>query len=98
MVALVDGADAPAALEVLGRHGEGEPTATGDGRGVEVAVIDGPRALQNVLADLGAAGIDLHDAGMRRPTLDDVFLKLTGHKADKAADDSAADRNLEKAI
>jgi len=97
VVALVDGADAPAALEVLGRHGEGEPTATGDGRGVEVSVIDGPRALQAVLAELGAAGIDLHDAGMRRPTLDDVFLKLTGHKADKADDDSAADRKLEKA-
>jgi ABC-2 type transport system ATP-binding protein len=27
-------------------------------------------------------GIGLHDAGMRRPTLDDVFLQLTGHAAE----------------
>jgi ABC-2 type transport system ATP-binding protein len=67
-----------------------------DGRGLEVAVIDGPRALQQVLAALGDAGIRLHDAGMRRPTLDDVFLKLTGHKADKAAA-AADDAELEKA-
>jgi ABC-2 type transport system ATP-binding protein len=29
------------------------------------------------------------DAGMRRPTLDDVFLRLTGHAATE--DDAAAD-------
>jgi ABC-2 type transport system ATP-binding protein len=69
---------------------------SGDGRGIEVAVGDGPRALQRVLADLGAAGIGLHDAGMRRPTLDDVFLKLTGHVADQAAEADAADAKLEK--
>ena len=32
------------------------------------------------LGDLTAAGIPLHDAGIRRPTLDDVFLTLTGHR------------------
>ena len=41
--------------------------------------------------DLGAAGILLHDAGMRRPTLDDVFLKLTGHAAEKAATDDGTE-------
>jgi ABC-2 type transport system ATP-binding protein len=29
------------------------------------------------------AAIELNDAGMRRPTLDDVFLQLTGHKAEE---------------
>ena len=96
VVALVDAADGPAAQATLARHGQGEPIVTGDERGVEVAVVDGPRALQHVLADLGAAGIRLHDAGMRRPTLDDVFLKLTGHTADPAADASAADAKVEK--
>ncbi|MDQ3359029.1 MAG: daunorubicin/doxorubicin resistance ABC transporter ATP-binding protein DrrA, partial [Actinomycetota bacterium] len=43
-----------------------------------------PEALQRVLAELGARGIRLHDAGMRRPTLDDVFLTLTGHRAEQA--------------
>jgi ABC-2 type transport system ATP-binding protein len=34
-----------------------------------------------VLAKVEEHGIRLHDAGMRRPTLDDVFLQLTGHAA-----------------
>ena len=42
-----------------------------------------------MLADLGDAGIELHDAGMRRPTLDDVFLRLTGHAATDDDDDDA---------
>ncbi|ANP73984.1 MULTISPECIES: ATP-binding cassette domain-containing protein [Cryobacterium] len=88
VVALVDAADSAAAREVLARYGAGEPQVSSDGRGIDVAVTDGPPALQHVLADLRTAGIELHDAGMRRPTLDDVFLKLTGHKADLAADDN----------
>ena len=94
VVALVDADDGGAARDILSRHGAGTATVSSDGRGIEVGVTDGPDALQHVLADLGAAGIELHDAGMRRPTLDDVFLKLTGHKADLTADpavDEAAD-------
>jgi ABC-2 type transport system ATP-binding protein len=84
VVALVDAADGEAAREILARYGSGEAVLSSDGRGVEVAVNDGPDALQRVLGDLGEAGILLHDAGMRRPTLDDVFLKLTGHAAEQA--------------
>ena len=82
VVSLVDAAHAGAAREILGRHGDGEPGIGGDGRTVEVAVTDGPRALQYILSDLGESGIDLHDAGMRRPSLDDVFLTLTGHRTE----------------
>ncbi|TFD46538.1 ATP-binding cassette domain-containing protein [Cryobacterium frigoriphilum] len=87
VIALVNAADSAPARQIMARYGSGEPTVTTDGRGVEVAVTDGPAGLQHVLAELGAAGIDLHDAGMRRPTLDDVFLKLTGHKADLSVTD-----------
>ncbi|MDH6238095.1 ATP-binding cassette domain-containing protein [Cryobacterium sp. CG_9.6] len=92
-VALMDARDSDAARGILMRHGAGEASVSTDGRGVNVAVNDGPQALQHVLAELGAAGIELHDAGMRRPTLDDVFLKLTGHKADVTQD---ADPDAEK--
>ncbi|WP_104165879.1 ATP-binding cassette domain-containing protein [Cryobacterium sp. N22] len=95
VIALVDAADANAAREVLARYGAGEPQVSSDGRGIDVAVTDGPPALQHVLADLRTAGIELHDAGMRRPTLDDVFLKLTGHKADMAAGENE-DEKMEK--
>ncbi|WP_233201967.1 ATP-binding cassette domain-containing protein [Cryobacterium sp. Y11] len=98
VVALVDAADGAAARDILARHGSGVASIFTDGRGVEVAVTDGPTALQNMLADLRAAQINLHDAGMRRPTLDDVFLKLTGHKADLAQpdDDDSSGPKLSK--
>jgi ABC-2 type transport system ATP-binding protein len=82
VVSLVDASDADAAREILARHGAGVPTVGDDGRSVEVAVEDGPRALQYVLSELGERGISLHDAGMRRPSLDDVFLQLTGRRAE----------------
>lgn len=95
VVALVNEADAGAASEILARHGEGEARVSDDRRSVEVAVTEGPRALQYILADLGQAGVGLHDAGMRRPTLDDVFLKLTGHTAENERD--AENSEMEKA-
>jgi ABC-2 type transport system ATP-binding protein len=88
VVTLVDQADAPTAREVLSRMGSAEPSVSDNGRELDVAVEQGPDALQHVLAELGAHGVRLHDAGMRRPTLDDVFLTLTGHRAE-APDDEA---------
>ncbi|AUZ88255.1 daunorubicin/doxorubicin resistance ABC transporter ATP-binding protein DrrA [Arthrobacter agilis] len=91
VVSLVDAAHAGAAREILGRHGSGHPAIGDDGRSIEVAVDEGPRALQYILSELGEAGIELHDAGMRRPSLDDVFLKLTGRRAEDN-DEAAAQK------
>ncbi|PZE66959.1 ATP-binding cassette domain-containing protein [Curtobacterium sp. MCBD17_021] len=88
VVTLVDAADGDAASTVLARYGTGDVETSGDGRTRAIAVDAGPAALQRVLADLGAAGVGLHDAGMRRPTLDDVFLRLTGHVATEDEDDT----------
>ena len=38
-------------------------------------------ALTEVLGALAEQRIEVADVGIRRPTLDDVFLRLTGHKA-----------------
>ncbi|WP_083956102.1 ATP-binding cassette domain-containing protein [Tersicoccus phoenicis] len=84
---LVDPADLPMVRDIMVRHGSGEPRLDSAGRQVDVAVEHGPVALQRVLADLDAAGIRVHDAGIRRPTLDDVFLRLTGHMAEAGEDD-----------
>ena len=65
-----------------------EPLAAGaaardeQNRGLSVPVSGGPRDLQRALEVLGAAGIDLDDVGLHRPTLDDVFLTLTGRPAE----------------
>ncbi len=54
-------------------------------RRITVPARGGTARLMVILRDLEAAGIALDDIGLRRPTLDDVFLKLTGHAAETAA-------------
>jgi len=58
-----------------------------DRRELTVSADDGPAALRRILADFADLDVRLYDAGMRRPTLDEVFLRLTGHAA--SADDDA---------
>ena len=88
-ITLVDPADNSATVEVLRRFGASEPTTTAEGRKLTVNASDAPAALQAILAELGRRGIRLFDAGMRRPTLDDVFLRLTGHSATVETADAA---------
>jgi ABC-2 type transport system ATP-binding protein len=58
-----------------------------DDRTVSAAVHDGAPALRHVLDGLDRAGVPVLDIGLRRPTLDDVFLSLTGHAAASAPPD-----------
>ena len=84
---LVDPADSETAAGVLRRFGSAEPTVSDDRRELTVSADDGPAALRRILADFADLDVRLYDAGMRRPTLDEVFLRLTGHAA--SADDDA---------
>lgn len=79
---VVNESDGDAVRAILAQHGLGDPVVTG-GRTWVVPVDNGPAALAAIMAATATAGIALHDAGMRRPTLDDVFLQLTGHRADE---------------
>ncbi len=79
-VTLVDETQGEAAKSLLARFGSGAPVASG--RSWVVPVTDGPQALAAIVKASSDEGIALHDAGMRRPTLDDVFLQLTGHSAE----------------
>jgi len=87
-VTLVDDADGERVRDILSRYGSG-PVAEGGDRTWVVPVADGATGLGGIVADIAAQGIELHDAGMRRPTLDDVFLQLTGRAT--GADDEAED-------
>ncbi|MEV0590299.1 ATP-binding cassette domain-containing protein [Nonomuraea cavernae] len=49
---------------------------------VTIPVTGGATSLTEALGRLAAERITVRDAGLRRPTLDDVFLSLTGHEAD----------------
>ena len=54
------------------------------GRRICLPVVTGPTALMEALRRLDDKGIELNDVGLRRPTLDDVFLSLTGHAAEES--------------
>ena len=59
----------------------GELQVNADRRHLVVPVTHGAQLLAAVVRDLDAAQIPLDDLGQRRPTLDDVFLTLTGRAA-----------------
>jgi ABC-2 type transport system ATP-binding protein len=46
-------------------------------------VAEGAGVLAEVVRQLDAAGIVIGDLALRRPTLDDVFMRLTGHAAEE---------------
>ncbi|MFP5307956.1 MAG: ATP-binding cassette domain-containing protein [Actinomycetes bacterium] len=70
------------AREVLTTLAVGEIGVEEHTRTLTVPVEGGARALTAALRDLDAAGVEVLDVGLRRPTLDDVFLTLTGHAAE----------------
>ncbi len=69
--------DARAAGEIAGRL-DGADTPGVEAHVVRLHVPDGGRALPVLLAELTRAGIDAIGVDVNRPTLDDVFLTLTG--------------------
>jgi len=52
-------------------------------RRITVPAPGGSSSLVDVIRTLDGAGIRIADIGLRRPTLDDVFLTLTGHEAEE---------------
>ncbi|MFI9565599.1 ATP-binding cassette domain-containing protein [Streptomyces rishiriensis] len=73
------------AREVLSGFGKGETTVEQHTRRLTVPVTGGAKLLAEVIRELDARGIEIDDIGLRRPTLDDVFLSLTGHVAEAEA-------------
>jgi len=71
------------AQRVLSRLGDGAVAVDEHSRRVTAPVTSGAESLIEALRGLDAAGIAVHDVALRRPTLDDVFLTLTGRAADQ---------------
>jgi ABC-2 type transport system ATP-binding protein len=79
------------ASRVLHGFGKGEVTTDDHIRRLTVPVTGGAKLLAEVIRELDARGIEIDDIGLRRPTLDDVFLSLTGHVAEEDTDEAADD-------
>jgi ABC-2 type transport system ATP-binding protein len=71
----------PEAVAVLSRIGE--PDTDPVARRVSVPVGDGSMTLPGVVRELDRAGVAVEDVAVRRPTLDEVFLRLTGKIEEK---------------
>lgn len=52
---------------------------------ISIPVTKGVEALGSVMAELSAQNVEILDIGLRRPTLDDVFMELTGQKTTEEA-------------
>ncbi|MFE5245201.1 MULTISPECIES: ATP-binding cassette domain-containing protein [unclassified Streptomyces] len=70
------------ARAVLTPYGKGEISVAEHMRKLTVPVTGGAKLLAEVIRDLDARGVEIDDIGLRRPTLDDVFISLTGHAAE----------------
>jgi ABC-2 type transport system ATP-binding protein len=72
------------ALAAIAKLGEGEPHADQDTGVISTGVGGrGSAALIDTVRALDSAGIETAGLGLRRPSLDDVFLALTGHAAEE---------------
>jgi ABC-2 type transport system ATP-binding protein len=89
---------------LLAEVGDGDVKVQAHTRSLSVPVSGGTRALVEALRRLDAAGVAVQDVGVRRPTLDDVFLSLTGHAAtepesgDGEAAPTASGRGAKKGV
>ena len=72
------------AARLMARVADADPVVDADARRLSAPVTDRIRALGQVLRGLEDAGIEVEDIASRRPTLDEVFLHLTGGKEARA--------------
>lgn len=76
--------DVETARQALLRAGAEDVAVDEQTRSLSAPVTGGTAALVTVLGALHETEAEVLDAGVRRPTLDDVFLTLTGHAAEEA--------------
>ena len=86
-----DRADLPRVAAALAAVDHGEAQVEDATRRVSVAVRAGTAGLRQALGALDAAGTAVEDIALRSPTLDEVFLGLTGQGREPAPDDAVPD-------
>jgi ABC-2 type transport system ATP-binding protein len=89
-VIAVDEADLDSIAQLVGRCADAEPSVDRQSRSVTAPTGGGPGAIALLGGELAAAGIAVEDLGLRQPTLDDVFLTLTGSAPAEELEEAAA--------
>jgi ABC-2 type transport system ATP-binding protein len=85
--------DAEETVRALASFGDGEPQIEENGAMVALSVRKESGLIAKVVHTLDAVGIDTDDLSINRPTLDDVFLALTGRAAEGGNDEAAEEAN-----
>ena len=80
------------ATEILKALSSGEPLVDSIARRILIPVSGGSKAIVEAVRRLDEASIMVDDISVRRPTLDDVFLSLTGHIAEEEKEEVSAGR------
>ena len=76
--------DLAVAADVLAKHATGTPRCDLATREIEAPVTAAARRMPEIVRDLDTAGVLLDDLAIRHPSLDDVFLTLTGRKSEES--------------
>jgi ABC-2 type transport system ATP-binding protein len=86
-VRVADRARAAEAAAVIADLGSGSPQVVAESGEVSLPVREGASILAEVVRRLDTAGLEIADLALGRPSLDDVFLALTGHVAEATGED-----------
>ena len=84
-------AELPELRDLLASLAVDDPIVNEQTRSLTVPVSGGADVLREALKWLEGSGVTIVDVGLRRPDLDDVFMTLTGHAAEQAAEAAEAD-------
>ena len=88
-IVVAHGSNLDDAAEALRGFSDGAASVDMANRTVTAPVSGGSTVLVDAVRALDMAGVKVDDLALRRPTLDDVFLSLTGHAAEEVAVETA---------
>ncbi|HEY5858158.1 MAG TPA: ATP-binding cassette domain-containing protein [Aldersonia sp.] len=91
-----DESELATAQQALQRMAYGEIRVEPGIRKLKVPIRGGSAALVEAIGLLNEHGIGVNDVGLRRPTLDDVFLALTGHEAEQEESDDLKEKEFSR--
>jgi ABC-2 type transport system ATP-binding protein len=94
-IKLAEPADADAAIAALAMFGDGQPTC--EHGQLRVPIRRSRGVIAEAVRRLDEAGVGIDDIAVQRPTLDDVFMVLTGHAAEDE-EEGSQDRAREEAV